>query len=83
MVFHLLEMITLENLKKKEKVENKYFFIMIIEELKSIIKNPNDKNLGNKLNNLYNEFRADRDPNDILILLNSDDEMIGFGCDVC
>lgn len=56
---------------------------MIIEELNEIINNPKDKNLGFKLNNIYDEFRDGRDPNDLLILLNSNDVMIGYGCDIC
>jgi len=52
---------------------------MIITELLDIIKIEDD---GTLLNNLYDEFRDGRNPNDILILLNSDDGMIGFGCDI-
>jgi hypothetical protein len=52
---------------------------MIITELLDIIKIEDD---GTLLNNLYDEFRDGRNPNDILILLNSDDEMIGYGCDI-
>ena len=52
---------------------------MIVTEILDIIKTEDD---GTLLNNLYDEFRDGRNPNDILILLNSDDNMIGFGCDI-
>lgn len=53
---------------------------MIITELLYILKETEDD--GTLLNNLYDEFRGGRNPNAILILLNSNDQMIGYGCDI-
>ncbi len=53
---------------------------MIITELLDILIQTEDD--GTLLNSLYDEFRDGRNPNDILILLNSDDAMIAYGCDI-
>ncbi|MEK8179707.1 hypothetical protein WMW71_05085 [Flavobacterium buctense] len=52
---------------------------MIITEILEILKANDD---GTLLNSLYDEFRDGRNRNDILTLLNSGDEMIGYGCDI-
>lgn len=56
---------------------------MIIKEILEILNYTNINHSGVLLNSLYDEFRAGRDSNDILILLNSKDEQIRyFGCSI-
>lgn len=56
---------------------------MIINEVLKIKNHSKEDQIGILMNDLYNEFREDRDRDDILILLNSDIDCIRyFGCDI-